>query len=107
MAVGWSDEHDIGLESAADTKKIPQNNIHVLVHAINLAVVGYHRGSHRVHFNRNDVVARAAQVHGDAADAGGGIYNNVGRAGGGVMSADFFGSDHKVPGNVAEHASTG
>ena len=107
VAVGWSDQHDIGLEPAADTKKIPQNNVYVLVDTIDLAVVRHHRGSHRVHFNRNDVAACAAQVHGDAADASGCVYNDVGGAGRGMVRADFFGSDHEVAGNVAEHASVG
>ncbi len=92
---------------AADTKEVAQDDVDIVPHAIYATVVGHDRSSDGVHFNCNDVVACAAQVHSDSADACRCVDYNAGRAGGGMVGANFFRGNHEIPRDVAEHASAG
>ena len=107
MAVRGSDQHDVSLEPAAHTQEITEHNVHVRAHAVAAAVVLHHRRPHRVHLNRNHVTAGAAEMHGNAADAGSSINDDAAGAGGGVVRADLFGGHHEIAGDVAVYAGGG
>jgi hypothetical protein len=94
-------------EPAADTKKVTQDDVDIVSHAVHATVVGDDGSPDGVHFNCNDVAASATQVHSDSADACRRVDYNAGRAGSCMMGANFLRGNHEIPRDVAEHASVG